>query len=204
MYRNEKSAVVSSHLITLVTLTLLSHSVTLAQHLPHPEETPGSAASLSNLVADTLAPGRRLCRLHRVVHVIQHQGCRPKRLLSVACRGYCESYTQYSSDLMGLERFCSCCQANGKITRRLRMTCRADATDFQHSASTGGVPAASQQQRRAHVTGYVQRIMQITIPSNCMCRPCSGSGSDVPDILNPLDGTQFPVSTVSANPSGMT
>lgn len=103
------------------------------------------------------------CRTHKIVHRIEHADCETRRLLSFACRGQCESYTQYSTELRGIERYCRCCQATGKVVRRIRMWCRGE-----------------------NDIGPRVHIMQLMLPTGCMCRPCSGL-SNVPDVVNPLD-----------------
>ncbi|KAK2162547.1 hypothetical protein NP493_1510g00009 [Ridgeia piscesae] len=60
------------------------------------------------------------CRIRRIVHRIEHPGCLSKRLLSFACRGGCESYSQYSDAIAGIERYCSCCQPSGEVLRKVR------------------------------------------------------------------------------------
>ena len=67
------------------------------------------------------------CRIRRIVHRIEHPGCLSKRLLSFACRGGCESYSQYSDAIAGIERYCSCCQPSGEVLRKVR--CRLSVTD---------------------------------------------------------------------------
>ena len=67
------------------------------------------------------------CRIRRIVHRIEHPGCVSKRLLSFACRGGCESYSQYSDAIAGIERYCSCCQPSGEVLRKV--ICRFSVTD---------------------------------------------------------------------------
>ena len=61
------------------------------------------------------------CRIRRVVHSIDQPGCLARRILSFACRGGCESYSQYSDEIGGIERYCSCCQPSDEILRKVRI-----------------------------------------------------------------------------------
>ena len=104
------------------------------------------------------------CKVHWIVHRIELPNCARKRMLSLACKGQCESYTQYSTVTNDIERVCSCCQPHGRKLRRIRMRCRNPKT-FRPEV----------------------RFLQVYIPNNCMCRPCSVSIDDVPDMVNPLE-----------------
>lgn len=103
------------------------------------------------------------CRLHWIVHRVDIPNCTQKRLLSLACKGECESYTQYSTDTNDIERVCSCCQPQGRQLRRIRLRCRNPRT------------------YRAEM-----RMVQVYLPNGCMCRPCSVSVDNVPDVVDPL------------------
>lgn len=110
----------------------------------------------------TLSPQ---CRIHWIAHRIVLPNCIEKRLLSLACKGQCQSYTQYSSELRDIEHVCKCCQPTGKSIRRIRMTCR-NMSSMQ----------------------FEMRIVQVALPIGCMCRPCSSSLGRVPDVVNPVEG----------------
>ena len=92
------------------------------------------------------------CRLHRIVHRIQRPNCITKRLLSLACKGDCQSYSRYIHDTDEIDHYCSCCQATDKAVRRIRMTCYNDMS-----------------------RDYETRIVQLMLPTGCMCRPCSNA-----------------------------
>lgn len=108
-----------------------------------------------------------LCRPRWIAHRIELPNCVEKRLLSLACRGACESYSQYVPELDSVESVCNCCQAEGKTVRRIRMTCRvADDSDEMET-----------------------RIAQVVLPTGCMCRPCVSTAESVPDVINEIDET---------------
>ena len=111
------------------------------------------------------------CRRHWIVHRIDLAHCTQQRILSRACKGQCESYTQYSTDTNDIERVCSCCQPHGRKLRRIRMRCRNPKTFMPEV-----------------------HFVQVYIPNSCMCRPCSVSIDNVPDVVNPLEA-------VSDNPA---
>ena len=104
------------------------------------------------------------CRIRWIAHTLQIAGCRDKRLLSLACKGRCESYTMYVPETDSIQRSCSCCQATGRSVRRVRMTCIDEGRGR-----------------------YAVRLVQVALPNGCMCRPCSSESDRVPDMINPIE-----------------
>ena len=103
------------------------------------------------------------CRSTPIVLTIDQPGCIAGQFVTHACRGQCHSYTQYSQS-NGLEHHCTCCSAMGRTERRILLRCKG----------SGGRLEA--------------RFFQVTLPTGCMCRPCSDqSVSSVPKSINPTD-----------------
>lgn len=104
------------------------------------------------------------CRIHWIAHNLHVPGCRDKRLLSLACKGRCESYAMYRPETNKPHRMCKCCQATGSSVRRVRMLCADEPT--RH---------------------FRPKLIHVALPTGCMCRPCSTSDDRVPDIVNPIE-----------------
>ena len=102
---------------------------------------------------------KRRCRIHNIVHKIQVPYCQPKRLLSFACLGSCKSYSGYSKELAEIKTHCSCCQPTGGVVRRIHLNCR---TRYQGPWS--------------------KEIVQVSLPTGCMCRPCSDTRYTQPEV----------------------
>ena len=124
-----------------------------------------------NKLGSVLPSGRTSpsCKIHTIVHRIVIPQCTVKTVLSKACRGQCTSYTQYSTVINDIERVCNCCQPRGRRLGRILLRCRNPKT---YNPET--------------------RVVSVFIPNGCMCRPCSVSIDNVPDVVDPLETIENP------------
>lgn len=93
------------------------------------------------------------CVRRRIVHTIRFKDCQPKRLLSFACSGACQSYARLSpTDPNEILRLCTCCQEIAKVKKRVAIFCPS---------------------RSDEIRPFRRMIIQVNFPIKCMCRPCS-------------------------------
>ncbi len=115
----------------------------LSQYQADP--TPPTGVGVTDMLAEH-------CRLRRIIYTINIKNCARKRLLSYACQGACQSYTQVAADRDAhMERYCSCCQETMQVARNVSVRC-LDETNPRR------------------VKKMITRLM---LPTGCMCRPCS-------------------------------
>nr|QUP51992.1 bursicon-A1 [Urechis unicinctus] len=109
------------------------------------------------------------CKVRRIIHRVDYQGCLPRRMVSLACQGTCRSYTQVSAGQqhVRLERHCSCCQEVQTVTRNATIRCRND--------------------RPYRGRPFKTVVLRLTLPVRCMCRPCSAGVGIVPLELAGID-----------------
>ena len=93
------------------------------------------------------------CSRGRAEIEIRYRNCAPRVVLVFACSGNCNSYSQPNPNQPEhLERSCRCCRELGRLRARVRLRC----------------PARDDHRRNQFV------FFRISIPTRCVCRPCSG------------------------------
>ncbi|KAL5022152.1 hypothetical protein ScPMuIL_001307 [Solemya velum] len=94
------------------------------------------------------------CYQRRVVQTVRYGDCLPKRLLTYACVGTCESFSKTSPGTPGtLETSCNCCSAVAVAQRRTSLDC-PDPTGE---------------------TTFTPVIHKVLMPLRCACWPCGQS-----------------------------
>ncbi|KAH3893831.1 bursicon-like [Dreissena polymorpha] len=98
------------------------------------------------------------CSLRYLQMRVKLENCLPVRLVTRACSGACVSYTRVSLEHPELlQTKCDCCQYVGRRKKRFGIKC----------------PQKNARNR------YTIKVMSVTMPRRCLCRPCSNVANGV-------------------------